>query len=315
MNTDLPIEVRGTTKRYGDFTLDGVDLAVEAGQIVGFIGQNGAGKSTTIKALLGLVGLDSGEARILGVPSAELARTSASKVKERVGVVFDTIAMPSHLTVAEVAQLMSCAYSTWDEQAFSAMISRFKLDRAKTVKDLSRGMGMKLSLACALAHNPQVLILDEATAGLDPMARDEVLDLLREFVAVEGPNGEPVNAILMSSHITSDLEKIADEIVCIDAGKIMFTCAKDEITDMMGVARCRMADMESLLQGGALGQEGEVRMLRHDYGIDLLVHDRFEFMREHPEIPCDRMSIDEYMTFMLKGEAAMGFGLPKGGER
>lgn len=292
------IEARGITKHYDGFTLQNVSLAVEAGQITGFIGRNGAGKSTTIKALLGLISIDAGEARVLGVSAEGLAGV-AVEAKERIGVVFDTVSVPPHMKIAEVAKLMARGYTTWNQAAFEGHLDQFKLDAGKAVKELSRGMGMKLSLACALAHDPQVLILDEATAGLDPMARDEVLDMLHEFVAAEGPDGEPVHAILMSSHITSDLDKIADEVVCIDEGRIVFSCAKDEITDLMGVARCRAAEVERVLASPSA--PAELRALHHDYGVDVLVPDRFEFARAFPQIPCDRVSIDDYMALMLKG--------------
>ena len=292
------IEARRITKHYDGFALQGVSLAVEPGHIVGFIGQNGAGKSTAIKALLGLIGLDGGEAFILGVPAQDVAGAH-SDVKERIGVVFDTVSMPHHMKVAEVGKLMARAYASWDQTAFEGYLLRFGLEPGKAVKELSRGMGMKLSLACALAHNPHVLILDEATAGLDPMARDEVLEMLREFVAAEDAEGNPVHAILMSSHITSDLDKIADEVVCIDEGRIVFSCAKDEICDAMGLARCRAAEVELLLASPSAPDE--LRAIHHDYGVDVLVPDRFEFMRAFPEIPCDRVSIDDYMALMLKG--------------
>ena len=307
------IEARGVTKHYDGFTLNDVSLAVEPGQIVGFIGQNGAGKSTTIKALLGLISMDGGEARILGVPACEL-KGASSHIKEEVGVVFDTVSVPPHLTVAEVGRLMACAYTTWDAAAFERYLGCFKLEGAKAVKGLSRGMGMKLSLACALAHSPRVLILDEATAGLDPMARDEVLDILRAFVAVEDAEGRLRNAILMSSHITSDLEKIADEVVCIDEGRIVFSCAKDEITDLMGVARCRATELEEIMAG--MQAPAVLRAMRHEYGIDVLVPDRFEFARSFPQIPCDRVTIDDYMMLSRRGEELELRGAAlKGGER
>ena len=307
------LEARGLIKRYDGFALQNVSFAVEPGQIVGFIGQNGAGKSTTIKALLGLIALAAGEARVLGVSPRELSASSAA-VKERIGVVCDTVSMPPHMKVREVGKLMSRAYATWDAAAFERLLVQFKLDDTKTIKELSRGMGMKLSLACALAHDPQVLILDEATAGLDPMARDEVLDMLREFVAVEDASGEPCHAILMSSHITSDLDKIADEVVCIDEGRIVFSCAKDEICDLMGVARCRAADVEHMLTSPSA--PAELRVLHHDYGVDVLVPDRFEFARAFPQIPCDRVSIDDYMALMLKGSVLHPRGAAaKGGDR
>lgn len=145
------------------------------------------------------------------------------------------------------------------------------------------------------------------------MARDEVLDMLREFVAVEDAAGNPQHAILMSSHITSDLDKIADTVVCIDDGRIVFACDKDEICDLMGVARCRAAEVEQVLASAQAPME--VRVLHHDYGVDLLVSDRFEFMRAFPQIPCDRVSIDDYMALVLKGTVLHPRdGVQKGGD-
>lgn len=288
------IEARGLTKHYDGFSLDAVSFAVNEGEIVGFVGQNGAGKSTTIKALLGLINLDGGEGQILGAPSSELSRPACAATKEQVGVVFDTISMPGHLRVADVGRVFGRAYRTWEPRRFDAFTRDFGLDASKQVKELSRGMGMKLSLACALSHDARVLILDEATAGLDPMARDELLDRLRDFVA------EPGRAIFMSSHITSDLERIADRVLCIDAGRIVFDLAKDEITDEMGIARCRVADFERVAASGLI-PERELRYRKHDYGIDVLVPDRFTFAERFPEIPVDRMTIDDYLTLTLKG--------------
>ena len=288
------IEARGLTKHYDGFSLEGVNLAVNEGEVVGFVGQNGAGKSTTIKALLGLIRVDGGEGSVLGTPSDELTRASGAATKERVGVVFDTVSLPGHLRVADVGRIYASAFASWDAHRFSQLTHDLGLGPKKAVKDLSRGMGMKLSLACALAHDPQVLILDEATAGLDPMARDEALERLRDFVA------QPGHAILMSSHITSDLERIADRIVCIDAGRIVFDLEKDAITDSAGVARCRVADLERIASSGMI-PDSELRYLRHDYGIDVLVPDRFAFAEMFPDIPCDRMTIDDYMSLTLKG--------------
>ncbi|MGE9991731.1 ABC transporter ATP-binding protein [Paratractidigestivibacter faecalis] len=288
------IEARGLTKHYDGFSLEGVDLVVNEGEVVGFVGQNGAGKSTTIKALLGLIRVDGGEGSVLGTPSDELTRASGAATKERVGVVFDTVSLPGHLRVADVGRIYASAFASWDAHRFSQLTRDLGLDPKKAVKDLSRGMGMKLSLACALAHDPQVLILDEATAGLDPMARDEALERLRDFVA------QPGHAILMSSHITSNLERIADRVVCIDAGRIVFDLEKDAITDSAGVARCRVADLERIASSGMV-PDSELRYLRHDYGIDVLVPDRFAFAEMFPDIPCDHMTIDDYMSLTLKG--------------
>lgn len=289
------IEAHGLTKRYQDFSLQHVDLTVNEGEIVGFVGQNGAGKSTTIKALLGLTALDGGTARILGSDVADLAHGSVdARIKEQIGVVFDTVSMPGHLRVTDVGRVHARAFAQWSPHVFDRLVREFGLSGGKQVKELSRGMGMKLSLACALSHGARLLVLDEATAGLDPMARDEILDRLRGFVE------QPGHAVLMSSHITSDLEKIADRVLCIEGGRIVFDLAKDEITDGMGIARCRVAEFEAIAASGII-PERELRYHKHDYGIDLLVPDRFAFARQFPNVPVDHMTIDDYMALTLKG--------------
>ena len=288
------IEARGITKHYDGFSLQDVSFTVDEGEIVGFVGKNGAGKSTTIKALLGLIELDGGEGCVLGMQSAKLSRAEGAQVKERIGVVFDAISLPDHLKVADVGRIYARSYTTWDAHRFAQLTGELNLDPKKTVKALSRGMGMKLSLACALSHGADLLILDEATAGLDPMARDEILDTLRAFVE------QPGHAVFMSSHITSDLERIADRVLCIDEGRITFDLAMDAITDEMGIARCRLADFERIAASGFI-PENELRYRKHDYGIDLLVPDRFAFNEKFPQVPVDRMTIDDYLTLTLKG--------------
>ena len=275
------MEIDNLGKRYDDFELSGVSLAVEPGCVVGFIGSNGAGKTTTIKAALGIIACGSPE---------------LDTIKSRIGVVLDTCAFPDTCRVGDVGAIGRAAYREWDAVQFAALCDRFNLAPKKKVGELSRGMGMKLTLAFALSHNPELLVLDEATAGLDPIARDEVLDLLRDFMA-EGDRG-----ILMSTHITSDLEKIADEVVCVDAGRIVFTAPKDAITDEAGVARCRAADVTAILDAGFFAP-GEARILRHDYGCDVLAPDRFAFARAFPDIPVDKATIEDYMTLILKGES------------
>lgn len=289
------LEIDNLSKRYDDFALDGVSLAVEPGCVVGFIGSNGAGKTTTIKAALGIIAADGGEVRLFGQPIA-CGSTALDALKSRIGIVLDTCAFPATCRVRDVGTIGRAAYAEWDGARFDALCDRFQLAPKKKVSELSRGMGMKLTLAFALSHNPELLVLDEATAGLDPMARDEVLDLLRDFMA-EGDHG-----ILMSTHITSDLEKIADTVVCVDAGRIVFAAPKDAITDEAGVARCRAADVTAILDTGFFAP-GEARILRHDYGCDVLAPDRFAFARAFPDIPVDKATIEDYMTLTLKGES------------
>lgn len=229
---DALINVTNLGKRYDGFHLEDIGLAVEAGTVVGLIGSNGAGKTTTIKMLLGILQPDEGEGEVLGCSIGKGMFLEGS-VKERIGVVLDTCAFPETLKVQDVATLGRFAYRNWDVKRFGALCERFELAPKKNVKELSRGMGMKLMLAFALSHDPELLVLDEATAGLDPMAREEVLDILRDFMKTED------HAILLSTHITNDLEKIADEIICIDGGKLVFDLPKDEVCDVAGVAHCR----------------------------------------------------------------------------
>lgn len=210
-------------------------------------------------------------------------------------MVLDAVSFPDNMRVSDTAAIMQQAYSTWDQSLFEKYLGIFALETDKKIKDLSRGMGMKLSLACALSHHPDLLILDEATAGLDPMARDETLDILRDFMKNEK------HGILMSSHITSDLEKIADYIVCIEEGELVFSLEKDAITDLAGIAHCRDAEFEELSTSGFF-EAGQMHFLRQNYETTVLVPDRFAFAENFKNISLDKASIDDYMSFMLKGE-------------
>lgn len=287
------IEAKGLVKRYDGFTLEDAALVVEPGYVVGLIGPNGAGKTTLLKCLLGLVRPDAGTVRLFG---RTLDEADAAQLKERIGVVFDTCPFLATMRVRDVAKLGKAAFRRWDGSRFSALCSQFGLDQKKYVKGLSRGMGMKLQLAFALAHNPDLLVLDEATAGLDPMARDEVLDILRAFMEDER------HGILMATHITTDLEKIADVIECIDGGRILFTCPKEAICDDAGIARLRAAELEALAAALAAERSG-FKVLRRPMGADLLVPDRMAFAKRFPAIGVERVSIEDYMTLTLKGEA------------
>lgn len=283
------LEVHNLSKRYKDFTLSNLSLNVPSGSVVGFIGANGAGKTTVIKSILGLIRFDSGEIKILG------ENPGNAGIHQRLGVVFDKCSFNDWYTVQDIEKMLAVAYKNFDPVVFDEYLTKFGLSKRKRVKKLSRGMGMKLSLACALSHNPKLLILDEAAAGLDPLAREEVLDTLRDFVAQEG------HGILMSSHITSDLENIADYIVCIDAGRAVFSIEKDAITDRAGLAQCREAEFDNLIQSNFFAP-GIMRFMQNKYGISVLVPDRFEFTRNFPKITLERVNIDQYLQIILKGE-------------
>ena len=288
------IQARGLTKYYDDFSLKAVSLEVDPGEVVGFIGKNGAGKTTTLKALLGLIKLDGGEAQLLSCPSSLLGQAQGNGAKEHLGVVFDSTPYPATLRVCDVAAIGAVAYRTWDGARFDSLARDAGLDGDKKVEELSRGMGMRLQLAMALSHDSRVLVLDEATAGLDPIARDEIPEVLRDFVS-DGERG-----ILMSSHITSDLEHIADRVVCIDDGAIIFDLDREAITNQMGVAHCRTAELEQVRESGIIDPTSW-RVLSRGMSWDLWVPDRFAFKENFPQIPCDPLSIDEYMTLLFKG--------------
>ena len=209
------IEIQGLCKHYKDFTLDRIDLTVPAGQIVGLIGENGAGKTTTLKALLGVIRPDGGTIRLLGGAPEDAA------VRGQVGAVFEDSYFYGGLTPRQIGRVMAGIHPTWDGGLFRDYCRRFELEESKPVKDFSRGMRMKMSLATALSHRPKLLVMDEATSGLDPVVRGEMLDLFLEFIQDEE------HGILMSSHITGDLERIADQIAYIHRGKLLFQQDKD----------------------------------------------------------------------------------------
>lgn len=286
------LELKGISRRVSDrFSLRDVAVAVEPGQIVGFVGANGAGKTTTIRAALGLIQLDAGEVHLFGQRcGADAPDESQRHLRSRVGLVLDTCPFPSTLKVGQIEALVGPAHPTWDRETFAGFINRFGLDPKTKVKELSRGMGMKLQLACALSHNAKLLVLDEATAGLDPMAREELLDELLAFVA----DGQ--HSVLLSSHITSDLDRTADRVICIDNGSIIFDLPREDITDRAGIAHCtqsQAAELMACVEGA--------RAAHHAYSVDVLVPNRCETLEAFPEIPCDRATIDDYLRLTLKG--------------
>lgn len=286
------LELKGISRHVSDrFSLRDVTLAVEPGQIVGFVGANGAGKTTTIRAALGLIKLDAGEVHLFGQRcNANAPDETQRHLRSRIGLVLDTCPFPSTLKVGQVEALVGPAYPAWSRETFAGFIERFGLDPKTKVKDLSRGMGMRLQLACALSHNAKLLILDEATAGLDPMAREELLDELLAFVS----DGQ--RSVLLSSHITSDLERAADRVICIDNGSIVFDLPREDITDRAGIAHCTQAQAVELM-----ACVEDARAAHHAYSVDVLVPNRREALEAFPEIPCDRATIDDYLRLMLKG--------------
>ena len=253
---DNALEIKGLCKQYEGFALENVSFTLPRGAVMGFIGENGAGKTTTIKSILNLIHRDAGAIRVLGLDNIGDERA----VKERIGVVLEDGCFLNTLNARQVDTLMGKAYQNWKPEQFFGFMQRFGIDERKKIKDYSKGMRMKLSIAAALSHGAELLIMDEPTSGLDPVVRDEVLDLFYDFMQDEG------HAILLSSHITSDLDKIADYITFIHGGRIVLSEPRDELLDTYGVLHCTADQLAALdpvavraKRVGAFGCEALVR--------------------------------------------------------
>lgn len=281
------IEVRGLCKTFEDFALKDVSFALPGGCIMGLIGENGAGKTTTLKCLLGLLRRDGGDISLLGCDPWDQPR----RAKAEVGAVLDDCFFHDSLRPRDVSAILAPVFPAWDEGLFRDYLDKFQLPWKKTVKELSRGMRMKLSLSAALAHRPRLLILDEATAGLDPVVRDDILEELLAFVSDEE------HAVLLSSHITGDLEKIADYITYLHQGQVILSAPKDDILEQYGQVGCSAAQLS------ALEPELLTRVRRGEFGCHALVADRAAFQRVHPELSVEPVTLDDIMLFVGKGEA------------
>ena len=237
------IEIKDLVKTFDSFKLGPVNLTIPKGTIVGYIGQNGAGKSTTIKLLLGFLRKDSGDIRLL-----DEENPNSVVLKDKLGVVFDDLLVPEEMTLIDVEKFCHRVYSKWDKNQFYGFVEKFNLPHKKMIKNYSRGMKMKLSMAVALSHNAELLILDEATSGLDPIVREEILDLLLDFMQDEN------HTILISSHILSDLEKVADYIAFIHNGKILFMETKDELKENYGICTLSNEEVNNIDEEAIVGR-------------------------------------------------------------
>ena len=277
------IEIKDLTKKYDGFTLDSISFDVPKGCIMGFIGQNGAGKTTTIRALLNIIKTDGGTINMLGLDHIK----DEYAIKEQIAAVFDELPFHESFTANQVNIMFKGLYGNWNEQQFFSYLDRFSLPRKKKLKKFSKGMKMKLQIATALSHGARLLIMDEATTGLDPVVRNEILDIFREYIQDEN------NSILMSSHITSDLEKIADCVTFIDKGKILLTGFKDDILERHAVLKCTKADFEAIPAGDYISARV------NDFGAELMVADISAAKRQYPEFTFDRTTLEGIMLFYV----------------
>ena len=276
------LEIKNLSKKYPEFTLDNINITLPAGCIMGFIGENGAGKSTTIKAILDLIKKDSGEVTIFG--QTNLSRNQ--KLKEHIGVVMDECSFPENLNAKEIDKVMNNCYKTWNRTKYMKYLDKFALSLKKPVKEYSRGMKMKLSIAVALSHDSKLLILDEATSGLDPIVRDEILDVFLDFIQDES------HSIFISSHIISDLEKICDYITFIHNGKIILSEIKDELLDKYTIIKCSEAEYSTIDKSAIIGRR------KSRFGIEALA------LKEKisNNIITDKVNIEDIMLYFVKGE-------------
>ena len=280
------LQINGLTKEYPGFKLDHVSFTLPCGTIMGLIGENGAGKSTTINAVLDLIRKDDGNILFWGTELSHNPR----QLKEDIGVVFDGTNFYETLTPVKVGKISAAAYRQWDPAAYKGFLDQFQLPADKEIKTFSKGMKMKLSIAAALSHHPKLLILDEATSGLDPVMRDDILDVFLDFIQDE------THSILMSSHITTDLEKVADYITFIHQGKIVFSKPKDELIYNYGILRCGTEDFHRLDPADILAWR------KNDYQWDVLVEDKNKAMSRYRSIVIDNPSIDDILLLYVKGE-------------
>lgn len=281
------IEIKGVTKRYDGFTLDNISFEVPKGCIMGFIGQNGAGKTTTIRSLLNITGIDSGEICLLGLDHI----ADETELKKRIAVVFDELPFQDIFNVRDMAKIFEGMYPEWDNAAYMQYTERFQLPQKKKIGQFSKGMKMKLQIACALSHNAELLVMDEATTGLDPVVRDEILHIFMEYLQT----GE--RSILMSSHITSDLEKIADMVTFIDKGKILLSGYKDEITESHGIIKC---DKDKLQE---IDPEDIVSIRTNSFGAEVMVNDRESAGYKYRDCVIDPADLDDIMLYYVHREA------------
>ena len=282
------IEVSKLSKSYEGFSLRDVSFVLPTGSIMGLIGENGAGKTTTIKCLLNLIRRDSGHITLLG---QDVLRNEQA-VKQDIGVVLDDCFFHDSLTPKNIHQILSPIYTNWDASLFFQYLKRFDLPEGKPLKEFSRGMKMKLSLSAALSHHPKLLILDEPTAGLDPVARDEILDEFLSFIQDEA------RSILICSHILSDLEKVADYITYLHQGQVQLSDSKDSILEHYGRVACTSTQLETVAPGDLL------RVRKGAYGCEGLTADRARFQYTYPSLMVEPISLEEIMLFIGKEDHA-----------
>lgn len=283
---DYALEITDLCKDYNGFNLKNVSFNVPKGSIMGFIGENGAGKTTTIKLILNLIKRNNGDIKVLGLDNI----SDEKQIKQNVGVVLEGSYFHDYLTPSDISKIMRNIYQNWDNAQYLKYLNRFKLPENKVIKEFSKGMKMKLSIAAALSHESKLLILDEPTSGLDPVVRNEILDILWDYIQNEE------RAVLISSHITSDLERIADYITFIHDGEIVFSESKDDLINTHGMLKCGADDFKKIDEPDILGYR------KSQFGYEILVKRETRNENKYKDFVVDSINIDDIMLFYGRGE-------------
>ena len=277
------IEIKKLNKKYAKFALEDVSFNLPSGSIMGFIGENGSGKTTTLKCILDILKKYTGEIKIFNLDNKDI------NLKEDIGVVLDEAFFPDILKPKDINKIMQGIYKTWDEDLFKQYLKKFSLEYTKEIKTFSMGMKKKLEIATMLAHKSKLLILDEPTSGLDPIARQEIMDIFQEFIEDENCS------ILFSTHITSDLELIADYITFINDGKIVLSKTKDELLEQFGLVKCTKEEFSKI------AKQDYLRYLKNKYDYQILVTDKKRFKNKYPKVVVDKINLEQIMLLMIKG--------------
>lgn len=282
------LEVKKLNKTYKDFKLEDINLNVPIGCIMGIIGENGAGKTTIIKSILNVINTDSGQINIFGMDMNKHEKL----IKKDIGIVLDDSFLSEYLTPKDVGIIMSKFYNTWSTKTYNDYLKKFNLPEDKLIKTFSSGMKMKIKIITALSHNPKLLILDEPTSGLDPVARSEILDILMEFIQ------DDKRSVILSTHITSDLEHISDYITFVNKGRIVFTKTREETLDNFGIIKCSEKDFNNV------DKVDIVRYRKNRYDYEILVEDKNKCRNKYSNYIIDKPTIEDIMLLYIKGERA-----------
>lgn len=279
------LEVKNLSKKYKDFELKNINFELPKGMIMGLIGENGAGKTTTIKAILNIINNYNGEVKIFGLDNKKDDKT----IKEDIGVVLDDMFFPEILMPNDINSIMKDVYKNWDSNLYFKYLNDFSLPKNKQIKTFSKGMRKKLEIAVSLSHHPKLLILDEPTSGLDPIARSEVIDIFQDFIQDEECG------VLISSHITTDLEHIADYITFINNGEIILSKTCDELLEQYGTVKCTKAEFEKV------DKKDFIKCKKTKYEYELLVENKKEFSKKYAINTIDKITLEDLMVLMIKG--------------